>query len=635
MPVQTVIKHRRSTAAEWTSANPILASGELGLETDTSKFKFGNGTSTWTALAYSTPDYTSSVQHAVKAAESITKGQAVYISSANGTNMLVSKASNAAEPTSSKTVGLLTSTLSTNGVGNVISEGLLAGLNTSTATAGDPVWLGTAGNLIYGLSGKPVAPAHLVFIGIVTRAHATQGEIFVKVQNGFELEELHNVAITSVANKQVLQYDSATSLWKNTTISAGVTVSDTAPSSPSQGDQWYNSAEGRTYVYYDSFWVEASPGIAGPEGPAGVQTAATAPSDTTVIWNDTSSVGTQVLPPNGSKGQVLTKLTDSSFDTTWSTPVGSGNVLINGGFDIWQRGTSATAATNGIYAADRWFFNVSGSFTASQQTTGVPSGSRYCMRVLANGAQIVRPIQFIETSEALKLAGKTVTASVKVRRNSLLTQNMALAVQKSVTVDAGIGATWITVGYVDILNSSIPTGTSSTDWYTAFVTFTIPNDGSANSLRFYFDTGTIPNGGYYEIAEAQLEIGSSATAFKRNAPSLQAELAVCRYYYKRNTAGTAYGHVSPVGSAANTTTATVCFTDGPMRTAPIALEFANIALDDGSAVVAITSASLPGNSNPNMQVVNLTTSAGITQFRPYKVVGNNNTAGYLAISAEL
>jgi len=98
----------------------------------------------------------------------ITKGQAVYVSSADGTNMVVSLASNVSEPTSSKTMGLIIQNLATNVRGFVITEGLLAGLNTSSATAGDPVWLGTNGNLIYGLINKPAAPAHLVFIGIVT-----------------------------------------------------------------------------------------------------------------------------------------------------------------------------------------------------------------------------------------------------------------------------------------------------------------------------------------------------------------------------------------------------------------------------------------------------------------------------------
>lgn len=162
----------------------------------------------------------STLQHEVKAGEAMTKGQAVYVSSADGTNMIVSKASNATEATSSKTMGLIIQTLATNGQGFVITEGLLAGLDTSTATAGDPVWLGTGGDLIYGLINKPAAPAHLVFIGIVTRANVSNGEIFVRVQNGFELQELHNVAITSVADNNLLQYDSATSLWKNKSITA-------------------------------------------------------------------------------------------------------------------------------------------------------------------------------------------------------------------------------------------------------------------------------------------------------------------------------------------------------------------------------------------------------------------------------
>ena len=164
---------------------------------------------------------TANVKHSVKYVEALTIGQAVYVSSADGTNMLVSKADNSTEATSSKTLGLVTGSGAANYQGEVITEGLLAGLNTSTATVGDAVWLGTAGNLIfwhYGLTTKPVAPAHLVFIGIVTRVSATVGEIFVKPQNGFEIEELHNVLITNPANDEVIAFDLATGLWKNKTI---------------------------------------------------------------------------------------------------------------------------------------------------------------------------------------------------------------------------------------------------------------------------------------------------------------------------------------------------------------------------------------------------------------------------------
>lgn len=160
-------------------------------------------------------NYTSEVKHLVKAGTAINKGQAVYVSGATGTNMIVSKASNDTEATSSKTMGLLETTLATNGQGYVIVEGLLAGLDTSAATAGDPVWLGTNGNLIYGLTNKPVAPAHLVFIGIVTRAHQNQGEIFIKPQNGFEVQELHNALITSPIDGDVFTYDGTTNLWRN------------------------------------------------------------------------------------------------------------------------------------------------------------------------------------------------------------------------------------------------------------------------------------------------------------------------------------------------------------------------------------------------------------------------------------
>lgn len=52
MSTFAIINHRTGTAAEWTTANPVLEKGELGYESDTHKMKFGDGTSTWTQLAY-------------------------------------------------------------------------------------------------------------------------------------------------------------------------------------------------------------------------------------------------------------------------------------------------------------------------------------------------------------------------------------------------------------------------------------------------------------------------------------------------------------------------------------------------------------------------------------------------------
>ena len=56
MPVETVIKLRRGTAAQWTAANSVLAAGEMGVETDTDRSKFGDGTTAWTSLGYTVGD---------------------------------------------------------------------------------------------------------------------------------------------------------------------------------------------------------------------------------------------------------------------------------------------------------------------------------------------------------------------------------------------------------------------------------------------------------------------------------------------------------------------------------------------------------------------------------------------------
>ena len=187
--------------------------------------------STWVLVGDGTGlSSVSTIKHEVKAAEPILKGQAVYVSSANGTNMLVSKSSNVTESMSSKTLGLIDATLATNDIGNVVTEGLLAGLNTNGATVGDPVWLGTSGSLIYGLVNKPVAPAHLVYLGVVTRVNTNNGEIFVNVQNGFELQELHNVLIQTASNNQILSYNSASSLWMNKDLQAAIKEVDGAGS---------------------------------------------------------------------------------------------------------------------------------------------------------------------------------------------------------------------------------------------------------------------------------------------------------------------------------------------------------------------------------------------------------------------
>jgi hypothetical protein len=153
---------------------------------------------------------------------SLTKGTPVRVTGSVGASgkLLVGSATNATEAGSSKTFGIVSSTIANNSNGQAVTNGLLEGVDTTGAVDGDPVWLGVNGAKIFGLANKPVAPAHLVYLGVVVRGgEQNTGSIFVSIQNGFEVEELHNVLITSLANKDALVYDSTTQLWKNYDLS--------------------------------------------------------------------------------------------------------------------------------------------------------------------------------------------------------------------------------------------------------------------------------------------------------------------------------------------------------------------------------------------------------------------------------
>lgn len=162
-------------------------------------------------------NFAEATKHLVKndSGNTLIAGTVVYTYGANGTNILVREAQANSESQSATTVGLLATTLAPNDIGYVITSGLLAGIDTSLATAGDPVWLSpnSPGGVVYGLANKPSAPNHLVYLGTVTRSNENNGEIFVHILNGWELEELHNVAISSPESGQILVYNGTN--WVN------------------------------------------------------------------------------------------------------------------------------------------------------------------------------------------------------------------------------------------------------------------------------------------------------------------------------------------------------------------------------------------------------------------------------------
>lgn len=163
-----------------------------------------------------------------KATEAIPNGALVMFAGSQGDHILISKANlNAVGFTDTWLVGVATQAFTTNQYGYVTWFGKVHDLNTSAWAEGTILYAdkNTAGGLT---STKPTAPDHTIQIAAVLRSHATQGSILVRPTFGKHLDELNDVYISSVANNDVLVYNSSTHRWENkaVTSSSGVTSVD-------------------------------------------------------------------------------------------------------------------------------------------------------------------------------------------------------------------------------------------------------------------------------------------------------------------------------------------------------------------------------------------------------------------------
>lgn len=144
--------------------------------------------------------------------QTITNGTVVRVTGASGNKATVDLADYTAELGSSSTFAVVTEDIGNNSTGHVTTNGLVRGLDTSTYTEGAAIWLGSTGAFT---TIKPLSPNHLVHIGWVVRSHPTEGAILVSISNGWEIEELHDVLITNLADTQMLQWDETATVWKN------------------------------------------------------------------------------------------------------------------------------------------------------------------------------------------------------------------------------------------------------------------------------------------------------------------------------------------------------------------------------------------------------------------------------------
>jgi hypothetical protein len=146
--------------------------------------------------------------------------QVVKITAAQGQRLAVGLAQANNDANSTDTIGLVAENIANNQEGFVTSSGLITNVDTTGDLQledwndGDILYLSptTPGAIT---KVKPVAPQHTVILGFVVYAHKNQGKIYIKVDNGYELDELHNVRITNVADNNILQYNSSLGVWEN------------------------------------------------------------------------------------------------------------------------------------------------------------------------------------------------------------------------------------------------------------------------------------------------------------------------------------------------------------------------------------------------------------------------------------
>ena len=235
------IQLRRDTSANWTANNPILSAGEVAFTsdvfysgTDQQRFKIGDGVQTWTELDYVPEGGAGFPEHLYltvvnKTGDNLLASgyKVVKVSSAQGQRLAVDYAQANNDANSADTIGVVYENINNNQTGKIVTIGELTGLNTTgslqseTWTDGDVLYLspfneGEITNI------KPSAPNHLVTLGYVVYAHANNGKIYVKCDNGYEIGELHDVYAPSPNNNEGIFWSSGTNRYENKTIATAL-----------------------------------------------------------------------------------------------------------------------------------------------------------------------------------------------------------------------------------------------------------------------------------------------------------------------------------------------------------------------------------------------------------------------------
>jgi hypothetical protein len=409
----TSIGITESVAALSITGSPVTTSGNIniGFAGSPTQYVAGDGSLvTFPTIITQAQNLVAEVYNNTGA--TLTKGTIVYINGGQGNLPTVTKALATSDPTSAQTFGFINVDLTNNNNGYVTIIGRLENIDTQAYANGTQLYLSgvTAGTYT---STKPQAPIHLVYVAIVVRSHPTQGVLEVKIQNGVEMDEIHDVQITSIANGNILQYDSTTSLWKNV---AGTTT---------------NIAEGTNLYYTDT-------------------RARTSISTTATGLTYTSGTGVLSL----TAGYVIPTTTSATeWDTAYTNRITSATSPLSITSNVISI-PQATTSVNGYLSSTDWTTFNSKQGTITLTTTGSSGASTLVSNTLNIPTYTLTGLGGVPTTRTLTINGTGYDLSadrswtIPTSVNATFTQDYtATAAQTTFTVTGGYTVGQLAVYY--------------------------------------------------------------------------------------------------------------------------------------------------------------------------------------------
>ncbi len=344
----------------------------------------------------------------------------------------------------------------------------------------------------------------------------------------------------------------------------------------------------------------------------------------------------------GNNGETLVADSSTATGLRYTENYAAGkNAIINGAFNVWQRGTSFTITTSGLtYTADRWYSHIIGATvgcTVSQQTftPGTAPVAGY------EGQFFIRQNVTTLTSQSIQALAQRIE-DVRTFANQTVTVSFYAKADASRNYTSRFAQNFGSGGSSEVVTSTGATHALTTSWQRFTVSVALPSVsgktiGTSSYLAILLD-GPSNTANTLDVWGFQVEDGSVATAFQTATGTLQGELAACQRYYYRNTAGESVTHFSAAMGASSTTEVDhIMLFPVTMRVRPTSLDTSLLVTYDGTTSYSGgTFALITGRSGFNTATVRYTHgSAALTQYRPYQITAASNATAYIGFSSEL